>query len=114
MEFSYVLDASDLEPGSSHVLKTTFWNSFGTSVTELTPFLVKASAGDSGDSNGDGKVDVADIATILSVMAGTTTGPAAVASDVNNDGKVDVADIATVLSIMAQLARQQAEELELE
>ena len=56
-----------------------------------------------GDTNGDGTVDVADIATVISVMAGATT-PGASASgtaDVNGDGKVDVADIATIISIMA-------------
>ena len=52
-----------------------------------------------GDANGDGKVDVADIATIISIMAGTV--PSTVNADANGDGKVDVADIATVISIMA-------------
>ena len=57
-----------------------------------------------GDVNNDGKVDVADIATILSVMAGTETGDAKVsAADVNGDHKVDVADIASVLTVMAGL-----------
>ena len=51
-----------------------------------------------GDVNGDGKVDVADIATVLSIMAGTNTTDN---GDVNGDGKVDVADIATILTIMA-------------
>ena len=57
-----------------------------------------------GDVNGDGAVDVADIAGIIAVMSrtmdsqgGTTPNPA----DVNGDGTVDVADIATVISIMA-------------
>jgi len=56
-----------------------------------------------GDANGDGTVDVADIATVISVMAGAAT-PGASASgtaDVNGDGTVDVADIATIISIMA-------------
>ena len=59
-----------------------------------------------GDVNGDGTVDVADIAAIISVMCGaaeqqqgdTTPSPA----DVNGDGQVDVADISTVISIMAE------------
>ena len=37
--FSYVLDAKDLEKGW-HTLQTTFWNSYGMSVTEATPFEV--------------------------------------------------------------------------
>ena len=65
-----------------------------------------------GDVNMDNKVDVADIATILSVMAGTETSDAKVsAADVNGDQKVDVADIASVLTVMAELARRaEAEE----
>ena len=53
-----------------------------------------------GDVNNDKKVDVADIASILSVMAGTSTYKY---SDVNGDCRVDVADIASVLTVMAGL-----------
>ena len=53
-----------------------------------------------GDVNGDGSVDVADIATIISKMAGDGGSPSD-AADVNGDGTVDVADIATVIDIMA-------------
>ena len=53
-----------------------------------------------GDVNGDAVVDVADIASIISVMAGSA-GDSPAAADVNGDGTVDVADIATVISIMA-------------
>ena len=51
-----------------------------------------------GDVNGDGTVDVADISTVITVMAGAMTSAAA---DVNGDGIVDVADISMVISIMA-------------
>ena len=57
-----------------------------------------------GDVNGDGSVDVADIATIIDVMAKSGNDAAA---DVNGDGSVDVADIASVIDIMAELARLQ-------
>ena len=60
-----------------------------------------------GDVNGDGSVDVADIATVIDIMAGKTpesitpeTDPTLVA-DVNKDGSVDVADIAYIITIMA-------------
>ena len=60
-----------------------------------------------GDVNGDGSVDVADIATIIDVMAGhfpdnitPGTDPYLVA-DVNGDGQVDVADIGFVITVMA-------------
>lgn len=51
-----------------------------------------------GDVNGDNAVDVADISSIITVMAAGGNDPAA---DVNHDGAVDVADISSVISIMA-------------
>ena len=64
-----------------------------------------AAAGVKGDVNGDGNVDVADIASIIDVMAGTSPGSSEggeKAADVNGDGNVDVADISTVIDIMAK------------
>lgn len=58
----------------------------------------KVISGMKGDVNGDGAVDVADIAAIIDVMAKGTNEPNA---DVNNDKTVDVADIANVIDIMA-------------
>lgn len=55
-----------------------------------------------GDVNGDGAVNVADISSIISVMAGEFLSENA---DVNGDGEVDVADISSVISIMAANAR---------
>ena len=71
-----------------------------------------------GDVNGDGIVDVADIAAIINVMANGTLpqsgtapdtesgtaagGTASNPADVNGDGVVDVADISSVISIMAR------------
>ena len=57
-----------------------------------------------GDVNGDGAVDVADIASVISVMAKGNNDKVA---DVNRDGVVDVADIATIIDIMAANARRQ-------
>ena len=60
---------------------------------------------DTGDVNSDGSVDVADIATIISVMANGSAGDSPASADVNGDGTVDVADIASVISIMASKSR---------
>ena len=56
-----------------------------------------------GDVNGDGIVDVADISSIITVMAAPSDLPALgeAMADVNGDGVVDVADISSVISIMA-------------
>ncbi len=62
-----------------------------------------------GDANGDDVVDVADIATILSVMAGHYVEEhIRIMCDVNSDGIIDVADISNVLSIMASSSRAAA------
>ncbi|MBQ9453293.1 MAG: hypothetical protein IJU65_08400 [Desulfovibrio sp.] len=58
-----------------------------------------------GDVNGDFVVDVADIATVISVMASASADVLSTSADVNSDGTVDVADIATIISIMAANAR---------
>ena len=54
------------------------------------------------DVNGDNIVDVADIASIIDVMAaGDKIVEQVIAADVNGDGVVDVADIATIIDKMA-------------
>ena len=50
--------------------------------------------------NGDNTIDVADIATVIDVMAGKADDYKDRA-DVNQDGNVDVADIATIIDVMA-------------
>ncbi len=55
-----------------------------------------------GDVNGDGTVDVADISSVINVMAGGSNDEQVVAkADVNGDGAVDVADISSIINIMA-------------
>lgn len=66
-------------------------------------FTLTVSEREHGDVNGDGAIDVADIADIIDTMA---RGTYRVHADANNDGAVDVADIAEVISIMAELARK--------
>ena len=61
-----------------------------------------------GDVNGDNVVDVADIATVISVMAAPSNLPplGEAMADVNKDGVVDVADIAAIISEMAAKTRR--------
>jgi hypothetical protein len=66
-----------------------------------------------GDVNNDFVVDVADIATVIDVMAGGSgiTNPLQQVADVNHDGTVDVADIAAIIDQMAANARRAKSEL---
>lgn len=52
-----------------------------------------------GDVNGDKKVDEADIAAILTIMAGNTGNATA---DVNHDGIINVADITAIIILMTK------------
>ena len=53
-----------------------------------------------GDVNGDMTIDVADIGSVIDVMAGSA-GVSPAEADVNGDGVVDVADIGTIIDTMA-------------
>ena len=53
-----------------------------------------------GDVNLDGKVDLADVKAVYSIIAGTATDNGH--ADVNNDGVVSVADIIAIANIMAE------------
>lgn len=66
---------------------------------ETYPYKV-TKGGLPGDVNGDGSVDVADISSVISFMAGSAP-EYEITADVNGDGTVDVADISSIISIMA-------------
>ena len=70
-------------------------------------FTLIVSEHEHGDANGDGHVDVADIAEVIDTMA---RGKYNIHADANGDGAVDVADIATVIDIMATRARMSEKE----
>ena len=54
------------------------------------------SAALSGDANGDGKLDVRDVAYIAKMVAKGETGQPYSAADYNRDGKVDIRDAAAI------------------
>ena len=94
--------AQDMLTYRSHVENNDVKNERDVLANAIKAFLDVAANGiTKGDVNTDGRVDVADIATVLSVMAGIQSAATFDDADVNADGRVDVADIATVLSIMA-------------
>ena len=97
--------AEDLLTYRSHEAETDVKNE-NTALEKAIKAYLEAPAVETitGDVNGDGSVDVADIAAIIDIMAGgdPNVNPNA---DVNGDGSVDVADIAAVIDIMAAQAR---------
>ena len=54
--------------------------------------------GVTGDINGDGKVDIADVNAVINAMLGK--GGLTPAADVTGDGKVDIADVNAVINLM--------------
>ena len=80
------------------VMRTPYNGSAWTSYSTITIKTQKQ-----GDVNNDLVVDVADIATVVDVMA---SGNYNAMADVNGDKTVDVADIATIVDIMAANARR--------
>jgi len=54
----------------------------------------------SGDANGDGTVDVKDIAAIVNYLMGNNTGFNADEADVNGDGTVNAADIVKIVNMI--------------
>ena len=54
-----------------------------------------------GDVNDDGKINIADVTAVLSIMAGNEGDLIKDAADVNEDGKINIADVTAILSIMA-------------
>ena len=121
MEFTLVLNKSNkVMQCSTGTISDLTWTGKAQSVTfsvnsgsghlQLSQLKVKLAADEQhtqpveGDVNGDNAVDVADIASIISIMATGSAGDSPASADVNGDGTVDVADIATVISIMAGTA----------
>lgn len=73
----------------------------------MTTLTVTAPKTVHGDVNSDFVVDVADIASVIDVMASAGADPVSARNaDVNGDGSVDVADIAYIIDKMAASARQ--------
>lgn len=55
-----------------------------------------------GDVNGDGKVLIGDVITILNYIVGSTDNCNEKAADVNGDGKILIGDVIGVLNIIVQ------------
>ena len=107
--FAFVASTEGLPTGEHRLcVRAKGLDGLWTLVSSST-FTVGESGTLRGDVNSDGAVDVADIATIIDVMAGSMGTGSDTSADVNADGVVDVADIASVIDIMAANARRLTE-----
>lgn len=99
-DMNYHFELSTLDPQIIYQVYLNY-NDNGWNQIDNSKFLcsgIKLNKHKKGDVNNDGTVDVADIASVISIMAGTESNQWA---DVNEDGAVDVADISSIISIMA-------------
>ncbi|MBQ5466282.1 MAG: dockerin type I repeat-containing protein, partial [Muribaculaceae bacterium] len=56
-----------------------------------------------GDVNGDGRVNVSDVSTLINMILGTSAMDQARA-DVNGDGRVNVSDVSALINIILGIA----------
>lgn len=84
-----------LSYGISVIIATTVDGNF---IATCTVTVKEGSPNITGDINGDGKVDIADVNAVINMMLGKTSQTTA--GDVNSDGKVDIADVNAVINLM--------------
>ena len=84
------------------IAETVDFESQGLEGMPSSPFDLTSAKYTPGDVNDDGSINIADVTSILSIMAGNQSGSLIQeAADVNEDGTTNVADVTSVLSIMA-------------
>ncbi len=91
--------ASDWNPDNMRIV--AFIHRLGTWVTGVQVLNCEASSlfdAVSGDINGDGLVDIADVNAVINMMLGKVAPTAA--ADVNGDGSVDIADVNAIINLM--------------
>lgn len=100
-DFRYILDASGLSIGS-HMLKASFWNSYGVGVTEQVPFsVIEWPTYIRGDVNDDGHVTITDAVAVVNYILGNISDVFAFkAADINGDGKITITDAVEIANII--------------
>ena len=72
-------------------------NSHTTAYGPIISFVYRDSAALSGDVNGDGEVNIADVNAVINMIL---SGAASTAGDVNGDGEVNIADVNAVIDLI--------------
>ena len=90
------------EGKSKRMAETVDFESLGLAGMPSGPIDLTPAKYTPGDVNDDEKINIADVTSILSIMAGNQSDSLIrEAADVNDDGAINVADVTSVLSIMA-------------
>ena len=114
-EYFYVnastFTASEANNGTSFIITFTaddlgtFDNLITIGNEEVTStFTVRATAVDqdiTGDVNGDGEVNIADVNAVINIILGDDSGD--IDGDVNGDGEVNIADVNNIITIILGL-----------
>ena len=88
----FLLDQIMLVPvDDKKIVSTVYWSNFA-NIVEMEPTTLP------GDINGDEKVNVGDVTTIVSMILDPSA--ATDAADINGDGKVNVGDVTSLVSII--------------
>ena len=83
------------------IQETVTFTSSGQEGMPSSPITLSKAKYTLGDVNDDGKINIADVTAVLSIMAGNEGDLIKDAADVNEDGKINIADVTAILSIMA-------------
>lgn len=97
-----LFDKTEGEGKIKRIAETVDFQSQGLEGMPSSPFDLTSAKYTPGDVNDDGSINIADVTSILSIMAGNQSDSLIrEAADVNDDGAINVADVTSVLSIMA-------------
>ena len=97
-----LFDKTEGEGKIKRIAETVDFQSQGLEGMPSSPFDLTSAKYTPGDVNDDGSINIADVTSILSIMAGNQSDSLIrEAADVNGDGAINVADVTSVLSIMA-------------
>ena len=72
-------------------------NTHSTAYGPVISFVYRESAGMTGDVNGDGEVNIADVNAVIDMILSGNVMPA---GDVNGDGETNIADVNTLIAII--------------
>lgn len=96
---TWALSTSKKEPIRYRIQQTAGDKYSPIYIDDVTIYYTDIGAPIQGDANGDGKVNVSDVSTLINMILGSTSMDTTLA-DVNGDGKVNVSDVTALINII--------------